>query len=449
MRILGFLLRIFLVAALVVWLADRPGSAQIVWRDYAIDTSAAVLGIIVLAVAYGAVLLHRLWRFIWDGPRFWRLRRKISKMQEGEAFLGKGLAAIAAGRAAEAGRLAVKARSSIGETPISRLIQAQAAQLAGEDEAAKNLFEAMTQDKDTAVLGYRGLIMNALRRGDFDEAARAAYRLEQTKADVPWLHLVRFELGARLQNWDVALESLAKARKGKALPASNASRREAALLLAKAKASLRNGAAREALECAEKAKKLAPIWMPAALVLAEAQIAGKHARSALRTIAHAYARAPHPQLLSLAAFLAGTAKPIDAFKTIEKLTREAPDSPVTLLALGEAALRAGLWGEARRYLTNLVGTGAGTQTAFQILASLERQDTGNETAAALWLAKAAAAPRDAVWICEACGAGHEHWEATCGFCGAFDRLEWAVPGKGREGALPAVKTELLAFLGQA
>lgn len=447
MKILGFLIRLFLVAALIVWLADRPGSAQIVWRDYQIDTSAAVLAVMVLAFAYGAILLHRLWRFVWDGPRFWRLRRRISKMEEGEKILGQGLAAIAAGQPVEAGRLAVKARHLIGETPVSRLIQAQAAQLAGEEERAKSLFEALTHDKDTAVLGFRGLIMAALKRGDFDEASRAAYRLEQTKTDVPWLHLVRFELGARMQNWTLASEALGKARKGKALPAPQADKHEAALLLARAKAALREGAGREALEYAEKAKKLAPDWMPAALVLAETQIAGKHERAALRTILRAYEREPHPQLILLAGFAVSGAKPIDAYKTVEKIARQAPDSPVSLMALAEAALRAGLWGECRRFLMTLVSKGGATQRTYQLLASLERQDTGNDTAGALWLAKAAAAARDPEWLCGACGAAHEHWAASCEFCGAFNRLSWDTPGQGRAAALPAAKTELLAFLG--
>ncbi len=446
MRFVGFLIRLFLVVALVVWLADRPGQAHIVWRDYAIDMSAAVLGLIVLAFAYAAVLLHRLWRFLWDGPRFWKLRRKIGKLEEGEGELAKGLAAIAAGQPVEAGRHAVKARQLMGETPISKLIQAQAAQLAGEEGAARSLFEALTSDPKTAVLGYRGLIVTALKRGDFEEAARAAQRLQQTGIDVPWLHLVRFEMGARLQNWALAEESLSKARKGKALPLAQANKNEAALLLARASAALQTGAAGQALVFTEKARKLAPEWLPAAMILAEAQIATHHGRAALRVIEWAWHKEPHPQLASLLKGAAGLSKPLDVFKHLSRMTRGTQDHKVALTVLGEAALEAKLWGEARRFLMDILGKGEATRQTYQLLARLERSEGGKDEAASVWLAKASAAPADPVWLCGACGASHESWTASCDFCGAFNRIGWDVPGQGRRQDAVA-KTDLLGFWG--
>lgn len=447
MRIIGFLIRLALVLGLVIWLADRPGTAQIEWRDYAINMSAAVLAVIILALAYAAVLLHRLWRFIWDGPRFWKLNRKIGKMQDGHKELSKGLAAIAAGHPEDAGRHAVKARKLMGETPLSQLIQAQAAQIAGDHGVAKAMFERMTADPETAILGYRGLIMGALRRGDYDEATRVVYRLEQTKVDVPWLHLVRFEMGARMQNWLMAGEALAKARKGKALPPRQADRHEAALLLATAKAALRDSNGAKALESAEKARKLAPDWLPAALVLAEAQIVTKHERAALRTIERAWGQSPHPQLIPLLQWAAHANKPIDGYKQVERLTRNAKDSPVSLMALAEAALKADLWGEARRYLLSLVGKGEATQLTYQMLARLERREKNNEAAATNWLAKAITAQPDPQWLCAACGAAHEYWTATCDSCDAFNRLTWNAPGKSRGGVIGAAKTEMLDYLG--
>ena len=95
MKLFGFLFRLVLVVGLVVWLADRPGSAHIVWHDMVFETSAAVLALMIAAFAYGLVLLHRLWRFIIDGPRVWGLNRKIGKLEDGQTELAKGFAALA------------------------------------------------------------------------------------------------------------------------------------------------------------------------------------------------------------------------------------------------------------------------------------------------------------------------------------------------------------------
>jgi len=250
-----------------------------------------------------------------------------------------------------------------------------------------------------------------------------------------------------LQNWTMAGEALALARKGKALPPRQADRHEAALLLANAKVALRDSHVQKALELAEKARKLAPDWVPAALVLAEAQIVSKHERAALRLIERAWAQAPHPQLIPMLQWATHATKPIESFKHVEKLTRNSRESAVSLMALADTALKADLWGEARRFLMSLVSKGEATQLAYQMLARLERRETSNESAASNWLAKAITAPPDPQWLCAACGAAHEYWGATCDSCGAFNRLTWNVPGKSRGGFMGAAKTEMLDYLG--
>ncbi|HAX91055.1 MAG TPA: hypothetical protein DCY07_02455 [Rhodospirillaceae bacterium] len=433
MKIIGFLIRLFLVVGLVVWLADRPGTAQIVWRDFIIETSAAVLVVIVAAIAYALLLLHRLWRYVVDGPRVWRLNRKIGKMEDGQTALSRSMAALASGHASEAGREAVRARKLLGETPVTQLLLAQSAQLAGDGKTAHSLFQAMTLNPDTAILGYRGLIMAAMRAGDFDEASRQAQLLENTKADVPWLHLVRFESAARLENWSAASAALAKARKGKALPSKIADSQDAALLLADAKNALRESDPHKALAFAERAGRLVPDWLPVALVLAEAQIVTGHERAALRTIERAWQRHPHLPLVQLALWASGAQqKPLDSMKLVERLTKSTRDSYESHMALAEAALKADLWGEARRYSMALVHQGRATVSTYQMLARLEQKERHDDKASGLWLSKAVSAPPDAAWQCAACGASHESWDGLCHHCGVFNRLEWGVAGQGRK-----------------
>ena len=314
MRVFGFIIRLALIVALVVWLADRPGNAQIVWRDFVIETSAAVLAVIVALFAYFCVLLHALWRFLWDSPRLWKLNRRVTKFESGQEELARGFAALAGGNPVEAGSRALKARKALGETPMTLLLQAQAAQLAGDARVAKTLFEGMAQNPATAMLGYRGLILAAWNDGDFDAVTLLLGRLEDQKINAPWLHLVRFHLGARLGNWSLAQRSLDLARKLRALPRNQADRNEAALLLADAKTALRVSDVARAISCAEKARKLAPDWVPAALVLAEAQVVSGHHRAALRTIEKIWGKNPHVLCVPLVFWSLRDANLLESFK---------------------------------------------------------------------------------------------------------------------------------------
>ncbi len=171
-KLFGFVIRVALFVALAVWLADRPGTARIVWHDYVIETSAAVLGLGMLAVGFVFYLLFRFWHLLRHGPELWRMSRKLKKMQKGKDCLTQGLAAVAGGDAAEAGRFAVGARKLLGPSVATRLLQAQAAQLAGDHRTARELFRALSEDSSSALLGYRGLIMEARRANDWGEVDR-------------------------------------------------------------------------------------------------------------------------------------------------------------------------------------------------------------------------------------------------------------------------------------
>jgi uncharacterized membrane-anchored protein len=51
-RLFFFLLKLAILVALALWLADRPGTAHLIWHGYVIETSAAFIGLCVLAAGF-------------------------------------------------------------------------------------------------------------------------------------------------------------------------------------------------------------------------------------------------------------------------------------------------------------------------------------------------------------------------------------------------------------
>ncbi|MFY9288059.1 MAG: heme biosynthesis HemY N-terminal domain-containing protein [Alphaproteobacteria bacterium] len=435
---IGFILRLSVLIALAVWLADRPGTARIIWHDYVIETSAAFLGLCGFALGFIFYLLFRFWHLIKFGPLQWRLHRKLRKMKQGQDQLTAGMVAIASGNASEAGRMAISARKALGPTAATQLLQAQAAQLAGDHKAARALFQQLAANSESAILGFRGLIMEARRDQDWGEVAHLVSKLRDLKPNTPWLNVIRFELLTRQQAWHEAGLALTQATAAQLMDGTTTKQARAAILTAQSQNEARFGSKDKSLQLAEQAVKQAPDWLPGIINLAQKQMLTEHHRAAHRTIEKNWQLHPHPHLA--AAYRTDGSNPMDAYKHIMKLCRDHETLPESRLALAEAALAADIWGEARRHLIALISHGHATQKTYRLMARLERRESGDEQAALQWMTKAADAAADPVWLCQSCGGGHEDWQPICKYCSGFNTLAWQSPGVSRA---PAPKTSLL------
>jgi HemY protein len=438
MRLLTFVFQIAAVVTIALWLADRPGSAHIVWHDTAIDTSAAFLGLCLLGCAYAIHLVFRLWHFLRHGPTHWRLRRRLTRLQQGQDQLTQGLIAIASGNAVEAGRLAIASRKNIGNAAASQWLQAQAAQLAGDHRGARAIFRNLAADPEAAVLGYRGLITEAKREGKWDEVERLLTELQHVKPTTPWLSLMRMESLARRQQWAEAEQALAHASAARLLDSAAGRRTRAALRIALSREAAANGDTVAALSAAEQAARQAPDWLPAIINLAEVLAKTAHKRAAARVIERAWKQHPHPQLALIARMQVPDS--LEAFRLVEHLCRTNQMLAESRIALAEAALAADIWGEARRQLTAAVTEGVATQTVYKMLARLERSQHSDERTATSWLMKASEAPADSAWLCRSCGGTHALWQPICSHCGAFDTIDWQGPSQKFAASPPTVQT---------
>ncbi|MDD4615933.1 MAG: heme biosynthesis HemY N-terminal domain-containing protein [Alphaproteobacteria bacterium] len=425
--IIRFVLQITVLAVLAFWLADSPGIARIEWHGRVIETSAAFLAMGAVALAYILHLLFRVWHFLRHGPALWRMQRKLDKIRSGQEQLTKGLVAIASGNSSEAGRLAVAARKNIGNGAAAQWLQAQAAQLAGDSRSAQEIFRSLASSDETAILGYRGLISQAKRDGDWGEIDRLLTEMNRIKPVPPWLSLMRMESAARRRQWEEAESSLSHAASARLMDTESGRRARAALRIAASRTAAIAGNEDSALQAAEQAVKQAPTWLPAQINLVETLSTTGHKRAATRAIERAWKTNPHPHLAQLLLRMADT--PLDGFRQTERLCRINELAVESRLALAEAALAADVWGEARRQLTATVNDGTATQGVYKMLVRLERLERRDERAATLWFARASEAPPDPVWLCRVCCGSHENWDPVCGDCGSFDSLDWRSPGK--------------------
>jgi HemY protein len=364
-----------------------------------------------------------------------------SKRRRGYRELTRGLAAVAAGDAAEAQKHARKAERLLAEPSLTLLLSAQAAQLAGDRVAANRAFTAMLDDEQMAFLGLRGLIGQALQDGDQAKALAFAKRAFELRPQTPWVVHSLFDMQAQLGEWKAAQDTLDTGMRRKVVPADKGRALKALLEVERSRAAERDGDASAALTLARSAFGLAPERIAVTERLAELQLKAGDSRRAVKTIERGWSQAPHPDLATLYFKASGESDPLKRVVVARRLAAQKPDDVESHIVLAQAALDAGLWGEARRHLENAGGTHPSVRVC-RLMADVEERSHGEQAKVHDWLSRATTAPADRTWRCSACSALHASWRSVCDSCGAFGTLNWREAGSFGHVLPPETRAEL-------
>lgn len=425
-RIALYFILVAAIAALAVWVVDEPGEVQIAWGDWQLATSPGALVAAAAILAAIVALLWQVFRWVWTGPSaiaHWRL---VRRQRRGYRALTHGLVAAAAGDPKSTRRLARRANLLLGEPPLTLLLSAQAAQLEGDTELAKEYFEAMLDYPATEFLGVRGLLVQANKAGEHAEALALARRAFALRPDTPWVLRTLTDLQIREGDWEQAAATLRSAVRHKVIGHDAGKRREAALLVEQARAARQAGEMRRALKFANEARETDPGFQPALIIAAELALELGRQSVAERIVNEAWERAPHPALGDIFLALHADETPIERVQLVEKLFASNPDHVDSHLLLAQSALDAALWGTARKHLGEALNLRR-SAGVYRLMAQLEEAEHGDKDAARRWLIEASNSPPDPAWVCGRCGAPSAEWSIACGTCGAVDTVAWRQP----------------------
>ncbi|MFO1113745.1 MAG: heme biosynthesis HemY N-terminal domain-containing protein [Rhodospirillales bacterium] len=373
------------VAWLAATLAQVPGTVALNWNDWRIETSLGVFAATLLVLMGIAALLYRGWGIVRRAPGLLNRGRRERRQRLGYEALSRGLVAVAAGDAENARRQARRAESLLDGRSLTMLLSAQAAQLQGDDQAAQRFFKAMRERSDTEFLGLRGLLAQAIKRQDWEEALQLAERAYRLNPKSEWVVNTLYDLQRRAGRWADAEATLKQRTALQLLPQGDAPRERADILLQQSAA----GSGDEALALAKKAFQADPGYPAAPARYARLLIAdGRHGRAA-DVIERAWRIQPDPELADLYWDARQSVDALAKVKAAQRLATFNPDHPESRIAIAVAALEARLWGEARTNLESIAGENASPRVC-RLMAELEEAEHGDLSRARVWLMRATA-----------------------------------------------------------
>ena len=439
-RIISFLLLIAGATAALAWLADRPGTLTIDWLGYQSRLSVFQAVVLLLLFMAAVWIVLSLLRNLIASPRSVSRFVNKRKQQQGLEALTSGMIAVGAGDRQLAARYASQASRALPNEPLTDLLRAQTAQLAGDRKTAQRVYEQMLISPQTELLGLRGLYLDAERSNDLVAARSLAEQALKRGPKLGWASQALFDIQCKQADWSGAIDTLASARRNEHVPRKLADRRRAVLLTAQAMA-FEDMQASKAEALALEAHDLAPDLVPAAEIAGRLLAARGKMQKAASVVEQTWRRAPHPDLAMVYAHARPGDSLRDRLQRVRKLAAMTPGNREGVIAVANAAIEARAWPEARAALEPLLADGLSARVCV-LMARAEGGEKGDQGRVREWLARAIHAPRDPVWVAD----GHvsDRWAPVSPVSGKLDAYEWKVAEDRSEKVNGALLLEELA-----
>ncbi|MEM7439884.1 MAG: heme biosynthesis HemY N-terminal domain-containing protein, partial [Pseudomonadota bacterium] len=345
LRILFFLALIIAAAFAVSFLIETGGEVRLSFggREYLFEPLDALVGLIVLLVAIWLAfralgLLVAVFRFF-NGDET-AISRYFTRNRERKGYeaLSDGMVALAAGEGRLAMAKAARAERYLEKPELTNLINAQAAEMAGDTKKALQYYKSLLANDRTRFVGVHGLMKQKLSEGDTDTALKLAEKAFALRPKHGSTLETLFRLQTDKGEWTGARKTVEAKVRANTLPKDVGKRREAVLALEDARTLIEAGDIPAGKEAALHANYTSPDLIPAAQLAAEMHVLDGNKRAATKVLKKAWATSPHPDLAAAFAEIEPDETPSARAKRFNQLLRQNPDHPESRLLNAELML---------------------------------------------------------------------------------------------------------------
>lgn len=445
-KLLWRLLLLVVLAVGFAWLADQQDKFSFTRNGVTYTMSLVVAVTLALFALVSLSFLWSLVRRLLRSPTAAKEFLRFRKSRKGYEALSKGIIAAGAGDAQAAAKHAATAGNALSDEPLVNILAAQAAQLKGNKDDVRRIFEDMAKSPDTELFGLRGLFSEARNSGDLVAALKHAEKALALNPRLPWASTAVLQVQTARKSWEAAALTLDQQGRNGLLAKDQAARKRAAMLTAEA-LSLEDQEPARALDLASKAIDLDAALVPAAAIVARSHIASGSTRRAMKVLKAAWLQHPHPELADLIVKADASGDTEAGYERLRDTVGSTADNIESAVAIASAAIAARRFDVAREALT----AHANDQPQARVCALMAQiEDAADDKGSVKdWLARAIHAPRDPMWVSD--GVARNRWMPVSPVTGEIVPCEWKVPFDAPQGHIsfsPAPDVPLLGSKSQ-
>lgn len=421
------LLRFAVLVALAfafTWMANQPGTLSVTWLGYQVDEIPVYLFLLLFFVLF-FVVWFAWWviRLVFGTPGavgdFFRMRRH----RKGIDALSKGMVAVSAGDAATAQRQAIQAKRLVADSPLAHLLEAQAAQLRGDNSRVSQIYSEMLNDPETELVALRGLYVAARKAGDEAAARGYAERANRRDDSLAWASNAVSGYLSNDEDWPAVANLIDRQRRAGIIDRDQSNAKRAVVLTAQS-LQVESSDPAAAIDLASRAHKLDPRLVPAAVVAGRVQASQGSLRRATKILEKTWRLNPHPEIADTYVHARQGDSAQDRLRRVKNLLRVSDGGVEGAVAMAHVAIDARDWTAARRALDQYVGDRPPVRLCM-LMAEIEQGEFGDTGKAREWLSRAVHAPRDPAWTAD--GFVSNEWLPVSPVSGELGAFEWKVP----------------------
>lgn len=408
------------------WVLDNNGAVELVWLGYEIRTSVAFLFLVVGILLVLLVLTLDIIRFIRGIPSRLSLAFSSNRQEKALVAVTAGFTALAINDVKNVRRSAEKLQRLLGRTqPLALLLAAESARLEGNHTKAKEHYLELAKHKQTETLGIKGLMAQALKEENTEEALKLARGAYDKQPKLEGVAPTLVTLYKRAGRFDEALQVVEKSTRG-FLPRATVFKPEdhARLLLTQAQGLMSEQHNVQAETLLKKAHALVPEDVPVTTAYAETLVALGKLKKAETLIVAQWKLKPYPEHVEVLKGLYSSLPPTKLLKTAERLLKLMPEDAVAHTLMAEAALAADDLTRARNHAKLAMAQRETTDLCLLMARVEEKSGEEHADEATSWRRKATQAFLPAQWLCSACARPHARWQMQCSQCRATDSIVW-------------------------
>lgn len=424
LRVIWFVILVFLISTCFIWLADSKGSVDINWLGYRLVTDITTFCILII---FASVLIfsvsYLFLEIISLKSRFFDFFKNPLKKREKliqrykktlDLFIDASIA-LNSGDLKGATKLESKINSLVKNPRLKKLLAAQVFYLKGDLKKASQLFSEFN-GKNAEILSLKSKLEYLLNEYEDAKAIVVAEQILNLREDDKKTSALLFNLYKKQGDWQNAKNLIEKdgvVENNHDLTIINA---------AIAKRFYLDKNYREAIRHAKTALIQTSNFLPALLILVKSYIKSGLVFLAILKIRSSWKLHPALPMATIYNFIYRKASKRRRLGMMRKLYNINPRDYLSNLAFASLAINLKDYPEAKTQL-DLALIKNKTSKVYKLISALKLRQ-GNQLEAKEYLGKSLTMTKDQIWQCKKCHDYSQDWNARCTSCRSYDSLIW-------------------------